>query len=846
MRRISKRVFTPLFGQRFFSQIVCSAAGGMMGSVMENTNRVELLAPAGSPEGFYGAVHAGANAVYLGGSRFGARAYAENFTEDELVECIRYSRLFGVKVYLTVNTLLKEQELKELPGYLEPFYLAGLEGVIVQDLGVLRLIREQFPGLKLHASTQMTICSGYGARLLKELGVCRVVPARELSLKELSAMKKEADIEIETFIHGAMCYCYSGQCLFSSILGGRSGNRGRCAQPCRLPYTVVRNGGKPMADLEQTYPLSLKDMCTIEHLPTLIESGIDSFKIEGRMKKPEYAAGVTAVYRKYIDLYYELRDKLGPKEAAEAYAVEEKDRNDLASLYIRSGIQEGYYFQKNGPQMVTLDNPAYNAADEELLAGIRDAHLKERSKLSIRVDAVFFTGKPASVILHRGNISVRVQGEIVQRAQNRPITEDNIQKQLGKLGDSPFQAEMIEVQVDEDAFYPLKQINELRRLAVGRLEQKLLEVSELYKRCRPVWSMDGDKKRPIESMNDVKPVYSVGGKDSLERNDDWVVSVRTREQLVSLYDVWQKKSEDRLHVWQEQPENQKSQKSVKNNKNIGKLCRIYLDGDMFMEEIDDILVLCRQFLSNEECPALYLALPYVLRKEDGPYLERLWNLANEGPFEGFLVRSLDGIGFLKERLGQELGEIPAKVFHLRTDAGLYVWNSLAAEELSSFADGFCLPYELNGSEQRELLRGVVYRGLVIDHEKIVYGRIPMMVTANCVVKTMEGCRKGRWESKVNGDSKVQGDSGVTVWLRDRYRKEFPVLTNCFHCTNLIYNSLPLALFGEGKKHRGMGALRLDFTLESGDEVLQILGTFMGGEKLKENSYTTGHEKRGVE
>ena len=796
---------------------------------MERTNRVELLAPAGSPEGFYGAVHAGADAVYLGGSRFGARAYAENFTEDELVECIRFGRLFGVKVYLTVNTLLKEQELKELPGYLEPFYLAGLEGVIVQDLGVLRLIREQFPALKLHASTQMTICSGYGAKLLKELGVCRIVPARELSLKEITDMKKEADIELETFIHGAMCYCYSGQCLFSSILGGRSGNRGRCAQPCRLPYTVIQNDGRPMTDLEQSYPLSLKDMCTIELLPALIEAGIDSFKIEGRMKKPEYAAGVTAVYRKYIDLYYELRDKLGSREAAEEYVVEEKDRNDLASLYIRSDIQEGYYFQKNGPQMVTLHSPAYNATDEGLLAEIHETHLEDRPKLSIKAEASFITGKPASVILHRGNISVRVQGETVQRAQNRPVTEDNIRRQLSRLGDSPFRAEMIQVQVGEDAFYSLKQINELRRIAVVELEQKLLEAAKQEETYRPNRSISESKNRPIESIDNKKLSFSTEGEDFLDRHNGWVVSVRTREQLESL-----------LCVWQEQSNREKLLKSARDERSVGKLCRIYLDGDLFVEDADEILALCRQFLSDEERPALYLALPYVLRRENSPYLERLCDLVNEGFFEGFLVRSMDGIGFLSERFGQESGREIKKDFRLRTDAGLYVWNSLAAREISDFADGFCLPYELNAFEQRELLKGKVSGRIDITCEKIVYGRIPMMVTANCVTKTMGKCLKG------NGENKSTEATGVTVWLRDRYRKEFPVLTNCFHCTNLIYNSLPLALFGDGESRWRMGEQRLDFTLESADEVLQILGTFMCGEKLKENSYTTGHEKRGVE
>lgn len=245
--------------------------------------RVELLAPAGNPEGFYGAIHAGADAVYLGGERFGARAYADNFTAEEIIACIRYAHIWGRRVYLTVNTLVKETEFEELFPYLQPLYKAGLDGVIVQDIGVFCFIRDHFPGLELHVSTQMTLTGTYGAELLKEMGAVRIVPARELSLSEIRELKTATGLQVETFIHGAMCYCYSGQCLFSSILGGRSGNRGRCAQPCRLPFQVEHEGKTSAV----CYPLSLKDMCTIEHIPELLDAGIDSFKIEGRMKKPE-------------------------------------------------------------------------------------------------------------------------------------------------------------------------------------------------------------------------------------------------------------------------------------------------------------------------------------------------------------------------------------------------------------------------------------------------------------------------------------------------------------------------------------------------------------------------------
>ena len=257
--------------------------------------RPELLAPAGDMDCFMAAVNAGADAIYLGGEEYGARAYASNFSKEELCEAICYAHLFGVKVYLTVNTLVKEREFGRLNDFIRPFYDAGLDGVIVQDLGVLYQLHDDFKGLELHASTQMAIANSYGAGFLKSFDVCRIVPARELSMDELNHIRKKVKIDMEVFIHGAMCYCYSGHCLYSSFLGGRSGNRGRCAGPCRLPFDAFGQ--------KEVYPLSLKDMCTISMLPELIDNGIDSFKIEGRMKNSYYVAGVTSIYRKYIDLY---------------------------------------------------------------------------------------------------------------------------------------------------------------------------------------------------------------------------------------------------------------------------------------------------------------------------------------------------------------------------------------------------------------------------------------------------------------------------------------------------------------------------------------------------------------
>ena len=338
--------------------------------------KAELLAPAGSYETMEAAIAAGADAVYIGGGRFGARAYADNPGEEQLLRAIDYVHLHGKKLYLTVNTLLKEQELQEeLYGYLAPLYREGLDAVIVQDLGVLRFIKQNFPGLPIHASTQMTITGVEGAKLLKEAGAVRVVTARELSLEEIRAIWEATHMEIESFVHGALCYCYSGQCLMSSLIGGRSGNRGRCAQPCRLPYQVWQQNRR-LNGRDSSYPLSPKDMCTVRLLPQILEAGVCSLKIEGRMKKAEYTAGVVEIYRKYLDRY--LSGDRQPQ-------VSREDYQQLLDLYNRDGFHESYYRQRNGKNMMALKNEKNAAQARE-----RNTWKKRCGKASA---ADFFCGR---------------------------------------------------------------------------------------------------------------------------------------------------------------------------------------------------------------------------------------------------------------------------------------------------------------------------------------------------------------------------------------------------------------------------------------------------------------------
>lgn len=716
--------------------------------------KVELLAPAGNFEALTGAVNAGADAVYLGGEKFGARAYADNFTCEELCRGIDLAHLFGVKIYLAVNTLVKEREFDSLYEFLLPLYEAGLDAAIVQDFGVFAFIREHFPGLSLHISTQMTVTGAGGAALMKAHGAMRIVPARELSIEEIRQIKNQVDIELEAFVHGAMCYCYSGQCLFSSILGGRSGNRGRCAQPCRLPYQIDHG--------RASYPLSMKDMCTLSVLPELIEAGIDSFKIEGRMKKPEYAAGVAAVYRRYIDAYYENPGN---------YHVRKEDLDYLKSLYIREGVGEGYYHVPNGKEMLTSDSPAYAGSNQKLLKRIRETYIERKPVIKVTAKAVFRVGEPALMTLAAGEVSVSVRGDVVSKAQKQPLTTANIEKQLLKCGNSSFEIEEHEIQAQENIFLPVSSLNSLRREALKALQEKMLFYNGFHR---------DNKALPYIGKEGKMISADKGG---YGQDIAFHVLVSTKEQLAA---------------------------AVKQN-----VSRIYIDryGTEDLEET--YLWECKEKGDFE----LFLVFPYIVRAKDFERMEELYTAYISPLFNGALVRNLETLSFLADRK-------PGKA--LVADANMYVWNRKAHGFLKQYVQECCLPVELNRHEWEDMTQWE--DGFSV----LVYGRLPLMITANCLRKTSGNC---------------VGRQGYSV-LTDRYHKEFPVYSDCDYCYNVIYNSVPLSLHGMFAGRMAAGICRLDFTVETGQETGRILGYF---ERLRENNeepfsgeYTTGHYKRGVE
>ena len=595
----------------------------------------ELLSPAGSLEICKAVLNAGADAVYLGGDKFGARAFAKNFTQNDIQEALDFAHMRGKKIFLTVNTLLKNKEIEsELFSYLKPLYAQGLDAVIVQDYGVFQFIHRNFPELSLHASTQMSVSNVSGAKFLMEHGAERIVTARELSRSEIRRIYDKTGVEIESFIHGALCYCYSGQCLMSSMLGGRSGNRGRCAQPCRLAYQVTDVRGNLLHKKEK-YPLSPKDLCTISQLPQLCESGIYSFKIEGRMKKLEYAAGVTSVYRKYLDLY---------ESCPEHYRVKDADMERLLAFGNRNGFTAGYYDMRNGRSMMTLTDSSHSSNEAKAAYQV-----PEETKVPVDLKAVFHAGKPMQLeaaLSENGteaeshsDKTVCVTGEIPGTAQNRPLSEDELRKRLSKTGDTPFCVQHLEIDLEDGLFVPVGQLNELRRNALEQLQQAMLCSWRRNEAVTP-------QERPTDRMD---PNGAIGSSDK------------------PMLNVWLIGSA------------QQNLKAVLEDQMID---MVTLEGFTNLEAaLKEIHAAGKQ--------AGY-AFPYVLRENSEGLLRKQVSVLKR--FDRIWVRSYDGIGFAREEL-----HLPAEKIAL--DAGLYVFSNEAATDfMADGFVGYTASMELNRKE----------------------------------------------------------------------------------------------------------------------------------------------------
>lgn len=716
----------------------------------------ELLSPAGSYESFEAAIGAGADAVYVGGPAFGARAYAQNFTQEELITAIETAHIHNRKLYLTVNTLLKNRELDDqLFEYLLPYYEAGLDAVIVQDLGVFSFIRRNFPDLDIHASTQMTVTGPEGMRFLEEKGATRVVPARELSLEEISAMHKASPLEIETFIHGALCYSYSGQCLMSSIFGGRSGNRGRCAQPCRLPYSVTMDHRKYKGD-KDFCALSLKDICTLDILPDILEAGVMSLKIEGRMKQPAYTAGVTAVYRKYLDMY------LSGKE----YHVQEKDRKYLLELFSRGGSCKGYYDMYRGPEMMAF-------ANEKKSGNIQPEIRKIKEK--IHGNLILSPESPVILEITCKGQTVTAMGGEVQFAKNQPMEEQRIRQQMEKLGNTAFQWEDLNIEINGRIFVPVKVLNEVRRDALSQLREALIGCQKRAQVTKQP-TKSKDQAACHRRVTDSLPVYV-----SCERSD-------TAEVLL----------------------------------NEPGITGFYFPFDTMEKYFSPELA-----ASSE----LYLFTPHIHRGEIPEKWLRSAQKWLEQGMKGFLVRNLESYAVLKK-----MGYGGKCIL----DASMYTWNDQSVDFWRE--EGVLrntVPLELNEGELKHRDN--------TSSELLLYGYIPLMLSAQCVRKNLFGCT-GKYE---------------TAYLKDRYNSEFPVKCSCDpwgknisekakYCYNIIYNSIPYGLPGEKDqvKKLNLHSLRLAFTIEEPEKAKAILKEFrtvyQENGKPSGRRYTKGHFKRGAE
>ena len=801
-------------------------------------DRVEILAPAGSMECLKAAIAAGADAVYTGGALFGARAYAHNLTEEELLEAIDYVHLHGRRLYLTVNTLIKDCEMeKQMYDYLLPYYRQGLDAVIVQDIGLFRFIRKHFPDLPIHASTQMTLTGVDGAKFLEKEGAQRIVTSRELSMAEVKKIADETELEIESFVHGALCYCYSGQCLFSSFIGGRSGNRGQCAQPCRLLYRT------PEAKRPQ-YLLSLKDICTLELIPEMIESGIYSFKIEGRMKKPEYAAAVAFQYRKYADLYLKYYEECPAEEDPAAYAmkkyrVREEDRQMLLDLYNRGGFHTGYYHTQNGREMISLNRPNH--------AGV--PAVKVLAKKGRNVTAKALTDLyPQDII----ELPMRKGREKADNYTCKDAVRKGMNVQIPVFADTPFKRDEIWMRTRNSTL-----IDTLREEFVnGKIKERICGTFRLYPqekatltvKCRDAEiTVAGEKaqealSQPMSRERIEKQLRKTGNTEfefsflKAEIGEKVFLPMQSlnelrREALETLEKVICEKyrrsgevkdpeedktelsmEEEVLSGWTASVRTAEQMEVILEEEAIG---RIYADCTMFpriWEKDSYVEWITKVHAAGKE---IYLVMPYIFRERTRKQYEAAYNRIFGAGWDGILIANYESFAFLKEH---------GYTGRIMTDYNLYEFNQESRKfwkEKGVFE--FTAPVELTERELQDLR--------VKDGEVIVYGYLPMMISAGCIQKTTRGCLK---------------KSGQTT-ITDRYRNPFVVKNECDYCYNILYNYVPLYLGDRMEEvyQIGPGRIRLMFTTERQQEVRQILSAYFEGKELPGGTYTRGHWKRGI-
>lgn len=750
---------------------------------------IELLAPVGKFENALAAIENGADAIFVGGKAFNARQYANNFDGDELKQIVEYCKLRNVKTHITVNTLIKEDEIEELVAYLGYLYHLGVDAVIVQDFGVARIVKTYFPELEMHASTQMTAHSLEDVKFLESCGFSRVVLARELQLKDIAYIKQHTQLEIETFIHGALCYAYSGQCILSSMIGGRSGNRGRCAQPCRMTYSLYKDNKEILNNL---HLLSPKDMSTLEILPSLIACGIDSFKIEGRMKSPEYVASVTRIYRKYIDLAVSEPDN---------YKIEEEDFKELQSIFNRGGFSEGYYHQKSGKDMLTEKTPkniglkigyiksynpkkkiasiyterqlnpgdgleiwnkkthsgvgisktyeagkvfdirvegwvdegsmVYLSKNHTLLKTLKKTYEKAKRKNPIDAYVKGLVGEPLMMRLACGQYEALVYGEVLEEATNKPLTSQEVEKQMMKFGSTPFEVKTLELDWPANGYMPISSLNALRREAAAKLEAAILNVPKRV-------AVPYEAPQIKEDKEEAQYIGHVLNLDQLE-------ACLKQEQINPIYWEWQYNTQIALQV-------------INRCSEVGKTC--------------------------------YLVLPHIVKdKLWKKYKEEIQSFKNT-EVTGFVIRTYGGFECVKDLDKKVVIDHPLNIMNNET---ISHWLQKGAVRLT--------PSLELAKDELDKLKGPL--------EKVIYGHMPVMTTEQCVLGNFGHCIKNQ-------------EHHTLYTLQDRKEVKWPLLTDCVACKMQVLMEKPIFILPEKFKDRSVFSYyRLVFTQESGKEVEEI-------------------------
>lgn len=693
---------------------------------------LELLAPAGSMEAVTAAVQNGANAIYLGYGDFNARRNAKNFTQEEVAAAVSYCHLRGCKVHLTLNTLLTD---RELPGAAQVAAHAsdiGIDAVIVQDLGVARMLRQTVPDLAIHGSTQMTVHSLDGVKQCADLGMSRVVLSRELSRDQIAGICQNSPIEIEIFGHGALCMSYSGQCYFSSVIGGRSGNRGLCAQPCRLKYGW---GGKA-----NEYPLSLKDMSLISYLKEIQDMGVACLKLEGRMKRPEYVAVVTGIYARA------LREGREPTP---------EELEELEQVFSRQGFTQGYYLGQTGPEM--FGTRQEEKEPRELYARARASYENgENRKEPVKLYAMVRAGQPAQVAAEdrEGHVA-RTEGPVPEAARNVPLTREKVEGQLSRTGGTPYCCEKVTALVEEGLSLPLSELNGLRRQVLEELSRQRTALPQRRK----------------------EPFHAGVRYENPKGAPALTVSVRTAEQVTDELLA--------LHP-----------------------ALIYLPADEGAAH-PEVVERCRA----AEVPAAAL-LPRICTDREIQQLEDDLVALRHLGVEQALAGTLGGV-----RRAMQLG------FRVRGDYGLGVYNSQTLKELRRLElVSATASFELKLSQIRDLSKA-------IPLELIGYGRLPLMITENCIIRNHSG---GHTCGQVNQ-------------LTDRKGERFPVV-KAWGCRNEILNAKTLFLADKAGDYSRLGlwAVRLMFTTESPAECVRALERYQGRGSWQPAGHTRGLYYRDVE